>query len=74
MTRSIAWARNPLHSRLHKLDPNIPMSLIYGSESWVDHIPVQEVLDKRASQLVYAHVRKRTVLILFENSARIVVK
>jgi hypothetical protein len=33
------------------------MTLIYGGETWMDHLPAEEVMQKRGSNLVFAEVR-----------------
>lgn len=35
MTMSFGWAKNPMLSRIHKLCEKVPLTMIYGSRSWV---------------------------------------
>ncbi|CAD5117875.1 unnamed protein product [Dimorphilus gyrociliatus] len=35
MTMSFGWAKNPMLSRIHKLSEKVPMTMIYGSRSWI---------------------------------------
>jgi len=54
-----AWARKPLHSRVLKLDPKIPIDFIYGSHDWMDHrhaIRVKEDPSKNPKQKINVHV------------------
>lgn len=48
MMSGFGWAKNPLVRRIHKLDPNLPITLLYGSRSWVDHSAGNVLQEKRA--------------------------
>lgn len=37
MMHGFGWAKNPIIRRTDKLNNNIPITLLYGSKSWVDH-------------------------------------
>eukprot|EP00794_Sanderia_malayensis_P019225 gene19225-21152_t len=36
MTISFGWAKYPMIHRVKDIDPDVPMTLLYGSRSWVD--------------------------------------
>lgn len=36
MTKSFGWAKRPMIQRIHELDHSIPLTMIYGSRSWMD--------------------------------------
>ncbi|XP_012284163.1 protein ABHD4 [Orussus abietinus] len=37
MMQNFGWAKNPILKRIDKLDPDIPMTLLYGSRSWIEN-------------------------------------
>jgi len=41
-----AWAKKPLHKRLLKLDPTIPIAFIYGAHDWMDHRHAVRVMNE----------------------------
>ncbi|CAL8070736.1 unnamed protein product [Orchesella dallaii] len=56
MMSTFGWAKNPLCRRLTLLDPEIPMTLMYGSRSWVDHYAGEKIQASRPSSYVKYHV------------------
>ncbi len=36
MSNGLAWAKEPLVSRLPALSTDVPVSFIYGAQSWMD--------------------------------------
>jgi len=36
LMNSFGWAKHPLVNRMHTLDPNIPVTMIYGEQSFMD--------------------------------------
>ncbi len=52
------WAKMPMQERLEDLDKSIPLTLVYGSKSWVDHCPSDQIIKKRADSYVDFHVIK----------------
>jgi len=57
MMAELGWAKNPLHLRLEALDQNVRLTLIYGSKSWVDHFPAEEIAKRRHPAFVDFYVR-----------------
>ncbi|KAJ2948593.1 hypothetical protein O0L34_g7847 [Tuta absoluta] len=50
------WAKNPMVSRVHKLDPQLPVTVLYGSRSWVDNATGQVLKEQRQSEHTYVQV------------------
>ncbi len=36
MMTSFGWAKFPMVKRVTEIDPSIPMTMVYGSRSWID--------------------------------------
>lgn len=36
MSESLGWAKRPMLDRIHLLPPSMPITMLYGSRSWVD--------------------------------------
>ncbi|XP_022060806.1 (Lyso)-N-acylphosphatidylethanolamine lipase [Acanthochromis polyacanthus] len=36
MAASLGWAKNPMLERVDQLSPSIPVTMLYGAQSWVD--------------------------------------
>ena len=47
LSRLFAWAKNPMIKRIHKMDPSLPMTVIYGKNSWMKHITLTEFIEAR---------------------------
>jgi len=47
LMESFGWAKNPMGLRIPELDQKIPLTFLYGSDSWVDHYPADEVKELR---------------------------
>jgi abhydrolase domain-containing protein 5 len=56
MMATFGWAKNPMNQRIHQVKEAIPLTLIYGSKSWVDHYPAESIQEKRSSSYVKGHV------------------
>ncbi len=41
-----AWAKEPMVERLKDLEPDIPLTAIYGGDSWVSAISKEEFVTK----------------------------
>lgn len=55
---SFGWAKNPMVKRMHKLSDDIPITLLYGSKSWVDNSAGEMIMQYRPSSYVNVQVRK----------------
>jgi hypothetical protein len=50
------WARNPMIHRVKQIDQSIPMTIVYGSRSWVDNSTGQLVKFIRSDSYVDVQV------------------
>jgi len=53
MSDSLAWAKDPLYTRLGALDPNIFVSFIYGANTWMDTAAGQAAAEALAPRATY---------------------
>nr|CAH7733957.1 unnamed protein product [Callosobruchus chinensis] len=49
MMSDFGWAKVPIVKRIDKLDPKMPVTLLYGARSWVDHSAGDIIKEKRTS-------------------------
>ncbi|XP_026321021.1 1-acylglycerol-3-phosphate O-acyltransferase ABHD5 isoform X1 [Hyposmocoma kahamanoa] len=56
LMQSFGWAKNPMVHRLDKLDPNLPVTVLYGARSWVDNTTGQVLTEQRRSDKTYVQV------------------
>ncbi|XP_078050039.1 pummelig isoform X2 [Augochlora pura] len=52
MMEGFGWAKNPIIKRIGKLDPEIPITLLYGSRSWVDSSYWETLKQARSSSYI----------------------
>ncbi|XP_075981065.1 pummelig isoform X2 [Anticarsia gemmatalis] len=50
------WAKNPMVRRIDQLDPALPITVLYGSRSWVDNSTGQVLTEHRASNNTFVQV------------------
>ena len=56
MRSRLAWAQNPMLTRVGtELDSSIPMTFIYGADSWMDSSSGETAQEKRPSSYVEVH-------------------
>ncbi|XP_047446134.1 (Lyso)-N-acylphosphatidylethanolamine lipase [Mugil cephalus] len=48
MTVSLGWAKRPMLQRVHLLPPSMPVTMVYGAQSWVDSSSGDEVVQIRS--------------------------
>ncbi|XP_057666095.1 (Lyso)-N-acylphosphatidylethanolamine lipase isoform X1 [Diorhabda carinulata] len=56
MMADFGWAKNPMVNRIDKLDPSIPITLLYGSRSWIDNSAGEIIKNKRKQSVVRLQV------------------
>ncbi|XP_032681775.1 1-acylglycerol-3-phosphate O-acyltransferase ABHD5 isoform X1 [Odontomachus brunneus] len=56
MMRSFGWAKNPIVKRMDNLSNDIPITLLYGSRSWVDNTTGETIKEARPSSYVNVQV------------------
>ena len=53
LQNTLGWAKRPLVERIGKeLDPTVPISLIYGTHSWVQTLTEDELCELRPSSYI----------------------
>ncbi|XP_032644505.2 (Lyso)-N-acylphosphatidylethanolamine lipase-like [Chelonoidis abingdonii] len=52
MTQALGWARRPMLERIHLLPRELPITLIYGAESWIDTSTGRRVRELRPHSYV----------------------
>lgn len=57
MMQGFGWAKNPIVKRMDKLSENIPITLLYGSRSWVDNSAGETIKQYRPSLYVNVQVK-----------------
>ena len=55
------WAKVPFVNRINELDPNIPLTAVYGGNSWMPSLTRQEFEDARNGE-GYCRVRVKYYL------------
>lgn len=58
MMQGFGWAKNPIVRRMDKLRDDIPITLLYGSRSWVDNSAGEMIKQNRSSSYVNVQVGK----------------
>lgn len=56
MMYGFGWAKNPMVYRIDQLRKDIPITLIYGTRSWIDHTASEIIREKRVQSYVKVHV------------------
>lgn len=56
MSASLGWAKHPMVNRIHTLQNDVPITLLYGSRSWVDNASGELLREKRPDSLVHIQV------------------
>ena len=56
MSASFGWAKFPMIHRISGVDKNIPMTMIHGSESWIDESTSYETKHLRSGSYVDVQV------------------
>ncbi|XP_066142419.1 (Lyso)-N-acylphosphatidylethanolamine lipase-like isoform X1 [Euwallacea fornicatus] len=47
MMSGFGWAKNPMVRRIDRLDSGVPITLLWGSKSWIDHSAEEIIKNKR---------------------------
>ncbi|CAH1105239.1 unnamed protein product [Psylliodes chrysocephalus] len=56
MMSDFGWAKNPMVRRIDRLREDVPITLLYGSRSWIDHSASDIIKDKRMNSFIKIHV------------------
>ena len=57
MMSGFGWAKHPMINRINQLHPDIPMTLLYGSRSWVDNSKSSIIKEQRPNSFVNVQVK-----------------
>lgn len=57
MMHEFGWAKHPMVHRIDTLRKDVPVTMMYGSRSWLDHSASQIVKEKRMDSYVKVQVR-----------------
>jgi len=56
MSATFGWAKHPMINRIDSLRKDIPVTLLYGSRSWVDNASGELIRKKRQDSYVNIQV------------------
>jgi pimeloyl-ACP methyl ester carboxylesterase len=56
MMSGFGWAKNPMIKRIHEIRHDVPITLLYGSRSWVDSSGGEHVAKLRPNSYVQSHI------------------
>lgn len=56
MMLGFGWAKNPMINRIHEIRKDIPITLLYGSKSWVDSAAGDLIRKVRPDSYVRSHI------------------
>lgn len=56
MAATFGWAKHPMIHRMDALRKDIPITVLYGSRSWVDNASGELILEKRPDSYVNVQV------------------
>ena len=56
MMSGFGWAKNPMIKRIHEIRNDIPITLLYGSRSWVDASAGDVIQKLRPNSFVKSHI------------------
>lgn len=67
MMNLFGWAKNPMCNRIHELNSAMPMTLMYGDNTWLPQIPEDDVKQMRPGE-THTEVHVRVVKVFFSKS------
>ncbi|KAG5666971.1 hypothetical protein PVAND_014975 [Polypedilum vanderplanki] len=56
MMQSFGWAKNPMIKRIHEIRKDVPITVIYGSRSWVDSASGKIIQQLRPGSYVKSYI------------------
>lgn len=60
---SFGWARRPMLERIHLIRKDVPITMIYGANTWIDTSTGKKVKMQRPDSYVRDLVRRHTQLV-----------
>lgn len=56
MMNGFGWAKNPMIKRIHEVRDDVPITLLFGSRSWVDSAAGDFIQKVRPNSFVQSHI------------------
>lgn len=56
MRQSLFWAKNPMVDRFNSLKEDVPVTVLYGENSWIQKVPVEDFREKRPNSYLNVEV------------------
>jgi len=56
LVTGFGWAKNPMIKRIQHLDKRVPITLIYGQNTWMDKSIGQKIKSERENSFVHVEV------------------
>ena len=66
LANTFFWAKSPMRYRLHALSPDLPLTAIYGADSWMRPLTTEEFEEARGRQGLTLSTVSQASLFLFE--------
>ena len=61
MMAEVGWAKYPMINRIEYINQSIPITFLYGADSWIDHKPGQITKEHRNQSYVNVEVYLKTL-------------
>lgn len=75
MMESFGWARRPMLERIHLIRKDVPITMIYGANTWIDTSTGKKVKlqrpDSYVRDLVRCHQGRQTEVEILQHAARV---
>lgn len=62
MSETLGWAKRPMLHRIHLLPPSMPVTMLYGAESWMDSSSGDRVAEIRGQAYTRVQVSRHRIL------------
>ena len=58
----LAWAKRPMENRIGALDKSVPLTVIYGGDSWITRLSEEKFIELRGKDAVLTKVSTNITL------------